>query len=289
MLSECYDIGGTKIIGALVEDGMHAPRILKSIKQPTDSSSTKALVAQIKKMSNELRAGKKPEGVSVCVPGPVKDGVLLGAAPLGWKQHWPAVHELTEVFKTVVRVDNDLNVAIEAERILGAGKITKNFYLLTLSTGIGAGIVLDGKVVGGLAGEFGHDVQVTNGEPAACGHLGCWEAYSSGNGLSRAATKVFGKPTTAEELFQLAEKGDAKAKELVERARLHNAQGIGSMANALPMDKVVIMGSIGLNQFIKVIPTREEVSKFAYVPVPQIERTSLGENIGILGCHLALE
>ena len=178
---------------------------------------------------------------------------------------------------------------MRAESKLGIGKNTSNFCLLTISTGIGAGLVLNGKVLGGVSGEFGHCVlerDVSKANRCSCGRLGCWGAMASGQGIDLTIKKEFNHSLTVKGLFESYESGDRKAKEIVDNIKDYNAHGIGNILNALPVDAVVLMGSIGLQQFHHIIPPLEQIGRYTINKIPNIMPTPLGDNVGLLGAYI---
>ena len=286
MLIECYDVGGTKIKASLIESGKPY-KILKTVQVEIIKGNADALISQIKQISAGLKsfAGKKKiDAVSIGFPGPVKDEILQSAPPLHLNAPVDIKKELSGLAESIF-MDNDLNMAVMAEAMFGAK--LNNFYLMTLSTGIGAGIVIDGKPLAGSCGEFGHDVLERNPNLAnkcSCGRHGCWVAQASGYGIEQSA-KSLGLNVQCKEVFELAEKGDKNAKQFIERARDYNAQGIGNMLNAFPAEAIIVMGSLALGQFGKIIPGKDEISKYTINHIPEIKATKFGEDIGIIGAY----
>lgn len=291
-LIECYDVGGTNIRGALIEYG--SKKIIKSESHKTVRRDSNRFVEQIIDMSVSLRNSISSSqidilAVSLGLPGPVKNGILLESPPLGFHSKLDISTELKKEIKETIYVDNDLNVAARAELHLGVGKTVKNFYLLTISTGIGVGIVLNGKIIHGTCGEFGHSVLERDSNKAnkcSCGRTGCWVAMASGYGIESTIKNKLKNNMTVENLFEIYNEGDKNAKEIIDMARDYNAHGIGNMLNAFQVDEIVVMGSIGLNQFDRIIPSPEEIKKYTINEVPEIQPTSLGSNIGLLGAYI---
>ena len=262
----------------MIEDG----RFLEMVKEATD----KDFCSQIRRLSKTLRRKYNPEGLVVVVPGPVVDGTLLKAPPLGITKPLNVKEELSDLCADVI-IENDMNAAVMGELNYGFGKKHKNFYLLTISTGIGAGIVIDGKVIGGTSGEFGHNILEREAEMAmkcGCGNYGCWVAQAAGIGVANLTERLLEKRMSAEEFFKI-ERKDKNSKRIISMMRDYNAQGIGMMINALPMEAIIVMGSIGLKQFDKVMPNADEIKKYTVNPIPKISRTELGDEIGLLGAY----
>lgn len=287
MIIECYDIGGTKIKGALIEKA-NAYEILCQVQVVSEKGNALKLLEQIKFISKHLRSKakiQKIDAVSVGLPGPVKGDLLLSAPPLHLHTPVDITAGLEKIFVEPIFIDNDLNMAVMAE--LYFGKKLNNFYLLTLSTGIGAGIVIDSVPLSGSCGEFGHNVLERNfslANKCSCGRVGCWVAHASGYGIEKTAKKQ-GLNISCREVFNLAKEGNPDALKIVEAAKSYNAHGIGNMLNALPVDAIVIMGSLGVKQFKSIIPAKDEIKQYTVNDVPKITPTKLGKDIGIIGAY----
>ena len=280
MSIECYDVGGTWIRGAVFNEN---GKILKKIKKRTIED----FCSQIKQMHKDL-ASKSSSKISIAVPGPVSDGLLRKAPPLGINYPIDLKKELKELGKEIY-LENDLNAAVEAELNFGTGKYCDNFYLLTISTGIGVGLVLNKNIIRGTSGEFGHNVLERRNEflfKCGCGNYGCWASLCGGNGIRNLANKLIGEYLNPTEVFERVKLGDKKAKDLVRIVKDYNAQGLGIMINAIEVDKIIIMGSIGLEQFHQVIPKYSQIKNYTINKIPKIERTSLGDNICLIGSYL---
>ena len=288
-LIECYDVGGTNLRGALI--GYPEGNIKASQTWDTLTGSVDELLSQIGNLSKSIRNGISDPivAVSLGLPGPVENDVLLESPPLQIHTNVNIVSELGKNLLEPIFIDNDLNTAVRAELKLGIGKSISNFCLLTISTGIGAGLVLDGKMLGGASGEFGHCVLERDSSKAnrcSCGRSGCWGAMASGQGIDLTIKKEFENSLTVKELFENYEAGDRKAKEIVDKVRDYNAHGIGNILNALSLDAVVLMGSIGLNQSRNIIPPLEQLGRYTINKIPKIMPTALGDNIGLLGAYI---
>lgn len=281
MKIECIDIGGTSLRWALIENEKIIHHSV--FKTPPFSELEKFIPQTITAMRNAF-PDFLPDVSVMGLPGPVNGNKLLASAPLKIKEPVD-LFKWNDFFSNSLFIENDLNLAVRAEMVRGAGKNWKNFYLLTLSTGIGSGIVLDEKSLLGSVGEFGHSV--LDGSPTAplcdCGHRGCWSAFSSGAGIVDHVLEKTGMKMTTEEAFTKA--NDPKINEIISEARRKNAHGMGMMLNALPMEGIVIMGSVGLNQFSRIIPTAGEIRPFCVNPIVPIIPTSLGDEIGIWGAY----
>lgn len=278
-LIECFDVGGTSIRGAMIEN----EKILFQKTIPSTQNGFSALVSLIKNLSNEIRSGAQKSNVDCTViglPGPIQENILLNSGPLGILSPTP-LNPLLEAFPNRVKIENDLNLAVKAEFFRGQGMGLDSFYLLAISTGMGAGLVWDQKVVEGTMGEFGHMILDAQPTAPACAlnHRGCWFSFSSGKGIHSLSGK------SPEEVFSHAKSGDEKAKLIIAQARAANAHGLGTMLNVFAVQKIIIMGSVGVSQFAEVIPTQKEIQPFTLHPIPPIVSTKLGDDIGLWGAY----
>ncbi|MBI2672281.1 ROK family protein [Candidatus Woesearchaeota archaeon] len=282
MLVECYDVGGTSIRGALVNKGS----LVEKVKESTE----KDFCSQIRKISKILRKNNQPASLVVIVPGPVDKGVMLNAPPLGISRSINIKKELSDLCDNI-HIANDIDAAIEAEIKYGAGISLGSFYLLTISTGIGSALAVNGKRVENFAGEFGHTVLERRDKFSfycGCSNYGCWVSLSSGMGIMNLAGIYLGKRISAEDVFKLAESKNHIAERIIKRAKDYNAQGIGNMINVMPVEGIVVMGSIGIEQFDKIIPGVYEIKKYTIFKnrIPKIIKTKLGDDIGLLGASV---
>ncbi|MBN2202816.1 MAG: ROK family protein [Candidatus Aenigmarchaeota archaeon] len=281
-LIECYDVGGTNIRGAIFES---SGKVLMTSRCKTIRKNKLSFIKQIEKMSELLRKSIskncKIKLVTIALPGYVEKNILINAPVFGIK-NLDVAKKLKRKIKEPIFIINDVKAATRAELKFGIGKTTKNFYVLTISTGIGSGLVLDKKVVNNFYGEFGHDVLERDPKKARlcnCKKKGCWQAMASGYALEKIK-----KPNESWKDFY------KKNKKITKQVRDYNAHGIGNMLNAFSVDKIVIMGSMGIEQFKKIVPNRKEIEKYTYIKVPEIVPTKLGDTIGLLGAYIfALE
>ena len=281
-LIECYDIGGTNIRGALIADG-HIQK--PSVNMETTKGNIASLVQQIKNISTALRKQlnhqNRVTAISVAVPGPVKNGIMLGSKPLDIDKDVEFQHLLGDYFNVPLIVGNDLNMASCGELALGKFKDVQNFCLLTISTGIGVGIVINGTLYDRKT-EIGHNILETDPRLAnpCLGHSGCWSAQSSGAAIDQTAMKLKMKITTSE-IFK-----DSRFQGAINKVREYNAHGIGSLVNAYDPEKIIVMGSLGLKQFDRIIPSPEMIRRYTLIrDIPEIVPTALGENIGLYGSY----
>lgn len=271
------DLGGTKLQHAIVADG----NILHEESCDTLLTHSGAFIDQLTTIVSKYMQthGADIQAVAIGVPGPVKDNIMQGSKPLEY-MHDLDFNKIFESLDIPLIVKNDLHMAAHAELHCGAGIKYKNFALISLSTGIGTAFIYQGEIVD-RSSEMGHTVLNHNptGKHQCTNHADCWVSQASGNAIKTR----FGNGKTAEELFET----NINQNELDEVLAL-NAHGIGSLINAYDPEAVVIMGSLGLKQFGKIIPGSKQIGKYTIIrPVPSVIKSTIGEFIGVIGGYYA--
>ena len=191
------DLGGTNIVAGVVDEFYKI--VGKGKRKTACPRPAKEILADIAVCVNEAvkDAGITMDEVSsigIGTPGSVNKrlGIIEYANNLGFDKV-PARDVLSKYFDQPIYLENDANCAALGEAVAGAGGNVENFVAITLGTGVGSGIIVNGKIVNGCndaAGEMGHSVIVVDGEPCTCGRCGCWEAYSSATALVRQTKKA---------------------------------------------------------------------------------------------------
>lgn len=230
-------------------------------------------------------------GVGIGVPGTVdrKNGIVRYSNNIRWEEVL-LVKEMSAFLPIPVEIANDADCAALGEAVAGAGKDCSDVVMLTLGTGVGGGIILDGEIYEGRGiggSELGHMVIVENGEPCTCGRRGCLEAYASATALKRDALRASGKTLDPEEIFALAEQGDAVMKAVVEIYIRRLGLGIVNIVNIFRPQLVLLGGGISGQCETLLAPLREIVKKECFGgakgDVPEIEAAVLGNDAGMIG------
>lgn len=230
-------------------------------------------------------------GVGIGVPGTVdsKRGIVRYSNNIKW-ENVELAKEVSQYMPIPVRIANDADCAILGEVIAGAGKDCRDAIMLTLGTGVGGGIILDGKIYEGKGiggSELGHMVIVEDGEPCTCGRRGCMEAYASATALIREGKRAVGKTLTSEEIFEGAEKGDAVLKEVVDLYIRRLGTGIVNIVNIFRPQLVLLSGGVSAQGENLLKPLREIVAKSCFGgdkgELPEIEQATLGNEAGMIG------
>jgi glucokinase len=308
------DLGGTKIQAAIVDED-HT--VLGSARRPTPTTGGPAGVAA--EMEFALRDAAKaaevePEtlaGVGVGSPGTIEGGSVTSARNLpDWEGTFALGPELEKTLGCPVKVGNDVQVATDAEFRLGAGRHYGSLLGVFWGTGVGGGLILDGKPWHGrsAAGEIGHMVIVEGGRKCPCGRRGCLEAYSGRAAMENRARKLQDKGHETI-LFELAkehgrdrltsgiweralEHHDKVATKLIDRAVLALGTGIASAVNLLDIEAVIIGGGLGV-RFGE--PYRERIAAamqphlFNDARPPAVHLAGLGDLGGALGAALLVK
>lgn len=307
------DLGGTKI-EAVVTDGDY--KVLGSSRHPTPTIGGPADVAS--SMATALTeaaraAGVEPaqlRGIGVGSPGTIDAaaGTVSRADNLpGWYTSFPLASALRSALGAEVSLGNDVGVATNAEFVLGAGRPYRSLLGVFWGTGVGGGLILDGKPWHGrgTAGEIGHTVLVQDGRPCPCGRRGCLEAYAGRSAMESRARKLHAKGAKTN-LFELAsehgrdrltsgiwqrslEHHDKLATKLVDRAVRALGAGIASAVNLLDVEAVIIGGGLGVRfgePYRVRIAAEMQQHLFNDARPPAVHVAALGDLGGALGAAL---
>jgi glucokinase len=301
------DIGGTKVAAGVVdEDGAVLARARRLT--PSKSKEAAAVEATIVEVVQELQATYDIVAVGIGAAGFVDAArARVRFAPhLAWRDE-PLRDALTGVLGLPVVVENDANAAAWAEWRFGAGRGESHLVCVTLGTGIGGGMVIEGvpqRGRYGMAGEFGHMVVVPDGRRCECGNRGCLEQYASGNVLGREARELAraGSPVTVSLLERVegdvealvgpvvteaAREGDPCAVELFDDVGRWLGVGLANLAAALDPGTFVIGGGVSEAGELLLGPARESFRRTltgrGYRPVARIVPAAFGPEAGLVG------
>ena len=305
-LSVGVDVGGTKVLAIAVDDSDR--RVGKEARRPTPKGSD-ALLDAIVGVITEVRASAgEITAVGLGVPGLVDRTGRLAVGP-----NLPGItdlqfrDELQARLELPVAVDNDATCATWAEVRLGAARGAREAFMVTLGTGIGGGVVTDGKLergYNGFAGEPGHMVVDADGIPCPCGRRGCWERYASGSGLGRLAREAAesghgsrmvelagaGELVLGEHVTRAVSEGDPEAIEVFRQFGWWAALGIANLVNLLDPEIVVVGGRLIEAGEVVLGPIRtafrELVLAAEHRPEVPIVPAVLGGDAGAIGAAL---
>jgi glucokinase len=307
------DLGGTNIaVGIVTEDGT----VFAKKSTPTGAGrSENEVIADIAQTVTSLleETGvslKEILSVGIGTPGAVdaEEGIVISACNLNF-ENTDLRTKLGVYFSKPIYVENDANCAAWAEALVGAAKGSENSVMITLGTGIGGGIVVDGHLYHGFnnfAGEFGHTVICVGGEPCKCGKRGCFEAYASATALIRETEKAangardsllwtYAKKEgrfTGRTAFDAAKVGDRTAQAVVDAYIDHLAIGVANAIEIFQPEVLVIGGGISHEGESLFVPLIRRVTEMVYGDrIPEENQTKLlaaflGNDAGIVGAAL---
>ncbi|PRX97025.1 ROK family glucokinase [Allonocardiopsis opalescens] len=299
------DVGGTKVAAGVVdEDG----RILDKVRYPTPASSEAATADVIGDAVEELIGRHEVSAVGIGAAGFVDENrsTVLFAPNLAWRDE-PLKELLSQRVDVPVVVENDANAMAWAEYRFGAGRGEDYLVCITLGTGIGGGIVLNGQMFRGKFGfgaEVGHFRVVPHGRRCGCGQRGCWEQYASGRALvAEAQDLALTQPDIAEGLLKraegdvggiegamitdLAKQGDPGAVWAFERVADWTGQGLATLAAILDPGRFVLGGGVSDAGDVLLEPVlasfRRNITGRSFRKVPDIRIAEFGSEAGIIG------
>jgi glucokinase len=304
------DIGGTKIAAGLVDEAGH---VVRRGRRETPALSSTAVVAAIVEVIGELAGSAEAAaggvaGVGLGAAGFVDESrrVVRFASNLDWREE-PLAATVSEAVDLPVVVENDANAAAWGEFRFGAGAEARSLVAVTVGTGVGGGLVLDGGLVRGahgMAAEIGHMTQVPGGRACGCGRHGCWEQYASGNALLREARGLAaerrseagtllalgdGTPegVVGRHVTEAARRDDPVALEAFARVGAALGTGIADLVALLDPELVVLGGGVSEAGDLLLAPTRsafeESLVARAHRPLADIVLATLGNDAGLVG------
>jgi glucokinase len=306
LLSIGIDIGGTKVLGALV-DTSGTVALEKRI--PSPAQDPDQMVEVVASLITELAdaAGQELEAVGVAAAGFIDatGSTVLYAPNLKWRNE-PLRERLEQRTKLAVVIENDANAAGWAEFRFGAGQGTKDMAMLTLGTGVGGAIISDGQLRRGgfgIAGELGHIRVVRDGRPCGCGRKGCVEQYASGTALLNAAKALVASndpaaamlaqlspsagQLTGQHIAQALLAGDSGARALIEDLGQYLGEAMGSITAALDPEVYVIGGGLSEAGELVLEPIRRsfeaEVPANGFRPVAKVVGATFSNQAGVIG------
>lgn len=297
------DLGGTKISGALADIN---GKVLSQHTIPTNASEGEAAVLnriiQVIEKVMELAEVNSEEVKTIGIgsPGPLsaKEGVIITTPNLPFR-NFQLVKPIKERFSIPTYLDNDANVAAIGEYMLGAGKGTTNMVYVTVSTGIGGGAILNGKIYRGSTSnalEVGHTTILPEGPRCNCGNYGCAEALASGTAIGKRGREAVEKgletslknyeKITSYEVFKEAEKGDKVSQNILEESLNYLGVTIANVITNFDPDMVVIGGGVAQAGKIVFDKVQEVVNTRCFKSMAEsckIVPAALGKDAGVIG------
>lgn len=297
------DIGGTELRVALMDD---TGSIVATERTATDAEGgPAAVIGQIEVLVGTLDPALRDTviGAGVGVPGPLdaeRGLVHIAPALKGWVDV-PFAADLGARLGLPVRIENDAHAAALGEWRFGAGRGLRHLVYVTVSTGIGGGVIVDGSLLrgaNGLAALFGHMTVVEDSPPCFCGAIGCWEAVASGSAMGWLATAALarvptsrigalagGGPVTARHVFEARGMGDDLARSLVAQEAEYLARGFVNLLHLFSPEAVIVGGGVSRSLSVMSADIAAHVARRALPPyrdVPILE-AALGDLSGVVG------
>ncbi len=307
MIAIGIDIGGTSIKGAAVDSNgrVYETFSMPFIKGEDGEVTIRKLADIVKEYIAAHKLEKKIAGIGLGSPGSldVKNGIVNYANNLGWNDLHVA-DIMQETLPYPVRLTNDANAASLGEAKYGAGKSYETIIMLTLGTGVGGGIIINGKLYEGnegKGGELGHEVIVVDGEPCTCGRKGCLETYASATALIRESKKAMRSNkrslmwkicpeielVSGKTPFEAAKQGDPVANKVLDNYVKYLGEGILNFCNTFRPNVIVLSGGVAnagkflfdkLNKYVE-----ERYYGYKSTPAVKIVPAELGYDSGKIG------
>jgi N-acylmannosamine kinase len=276
------DIGGTKIAAAIVKGASVIAR--RQAPSPRGGVGDD-LVEALASLAEPYCDGT--EGLAVATTGIVDAGCVTAINPntLPIEDRYPLAERLSRRLARDGVMVNDAHAAAWGEFRHGAGRGTKDFAFLTISTGIGGGLVLNARLIAGrrgIAGHFGHVLGDPLGSVCGCGRTGCVEALASGAAIAKEASARLGQKVDAVGVFERAAAGDALCEEIIDRAAVCVSRLVGDLVAALDVELIAIGGGVGLASgfFSRV---RRATQSLPLVLRRTVTSAALGADAGLIG------
>jgi glucokinase len=296
------DLGGTNLRAAAID---RIGKIHRHVKRLTPRDGDPAnLVSAIVAAVRECAAGvdQTPiRAVAVAIPGTVHhtEGTVMNAPNLPWLNGFALTAALQTDLSSTVMIENDANAAAVGEMWQGAARDARSIICVTLGTGVGGGVILDGELwrgIDGTSGEVGHVGVVYDGPPCGCGSRGCVEQFASATAIVRMTRELLPEypdstlkaisPLTAEAVYRQGISGDELAREVYRRAGTYLGMGLASLVNVLNPELIVIAGGVAESWGLFIPSVRAEIDARAF-PEParrvQLVPAACGDDAGLLG------
>lgn len=273
--------------------------VIRRSAETTDQGGPDAILTQFDRLIAQVRIGTEPGsicGVAIASAGPLdtEAGIVLGIPTIPGLDNFPIVAALSKRTGLSVFLENDAIAAAYGEWRHGAGRGLKNMAYVTVSTGIGGGIIVDGNLLRGrkgMAGHIGHLRLMQDGPKCSCGATGCFEALASGTAFASRAQSTLKQSIDPEQVFDRARTGDGVCQALVDEEARYLGQGVTSLLHLCSPERVVIGGGLShgfdlLENGIHATIRADALEPFKEVPVVQ---SILGDNAGLVGAATLMQ
>ena len=302
------DLGGSKILSVVADaDGrrLAEDRRLTSAREGPDVVLERIVVSLEEVLTKAGLERGDLEALGICSPGPcdIDAGVIACAPNLpGWR-NVPIRQYLEDGLGVPACLENDATAAALGEHVYGAGRGYRHLIYITVSTGIGGGLIIDGRLyrgATGVAGELGHMTIEPDGPLCGCGNRGCLEALASGTAVAAHGEELIAqggsallaklaqeqKELTAETVCRAAEKGDSASRDIIRRAGYYLGVGLASYVNIFNPEAIIIGGGLAKVGELLLAPARAEMEARAMpeaLKAVQLKPAELGDYVGVMG------
>lgn len=287
------DLGGTNLRAAAIsKEG----KILDKVSVDTNAAGGReAVINDIVQSITGLRlkqAGNRLAGVGIGVPGFIllEKGFILGSNNLPYLEDFPVRDEIEKRLGTPVILENDANAAALGEKWMGTGKDVDDLVLLTLGTGVGGGIISNGRILHGflgMAGELGHITVVPNGNPCGCGNIGCLEKHASATAVEAMAKLLnLGDDVTSLDVYNMALEGNDRAKQVFDSMGSALGVALAMLVNTFNFPLYLLSGGVlpAWDFFAPAMLTELKKRSYTYRnSKTRVERAMLGNQAGLFG------
>jgi glucokinase len=287
------DLGGTNLRAAAIDrEGRMLDKVSGSSQLPGGREALFNDMASAIETLRERQGREGLSGIGVAVPGFIllKEGVVKNSNNIPALEDYPLRDDLEKRLGAKVVLENDANAAALGEKWMGTGRDVDNLILLTLGTGVGGGIIINGKVlhgVLGMAGELGHITVVPNGNPCGCGNQGCLEKHASATAIVAMAKLMgLGENVTSEDVYIMAMKGNPRAHAIFESFGRYLGIALATLINAFNFPLYLLGGGVlgAWNLFAP--PMIDEIKRRSYTfraTNTRVEKAGLGSQSGLYG------
>ena len=300
------DVGGTGLKAGVVDE--HG-KIISKVSCPTGvERGHEAVIADMAQLALKAIAESgytldDVKAIGIGIPGVLdpRTGRVPFCTNLGWHDV-PVIELMQKVIDKPVYIDNDATVAALAESVAGVSSQYKDSVFLTLGTGVGGGVILNGKVYSGTHGvgsELGHMIVVAGGDLCTCGNRGCWERYASATALIRMGHECAAKhpesvlagkeKLNAKDVMDAAKANDPAGLEAFDQYTTYLAMGMVNIINFMDPEVIVLGGGVSAAGEFLLKPIREKLAKMVFykaMPYASIELATLGNDAGIIGAAM---
>ena len=288
------DLGGTNLRAASFEQNGTLIERMSGKTTLTEGRDrvVRDIVHFIEEVRDKHKAGYELAGVGIGVPGfiRIKEGIIAGSNNLKVLEGFPMREAISKELGTAVILENDANAAAMGECWMGAGKDVEDLVLLTLGTGIGGGIIVDGRIVHGMvgmAGEIGHVTVYPEGNPCGCGNRGCLEKHASATAISAMARLIqLGDNLSAADVHGMAMAGDPRAVQIFESMGRALGIAIANLINLFNFPLYLLSGGPlpAWDYFAPAMMAEVKMRSFTYRNTEtRIEKATLGNLAGLYG------